>query len=1488
MVVAPLAWAGAVPVGGLPGSSPAAGPPPASLAALEAVRDRLDAKLPVDLLQSPTDEVKLLLDVEPRIQRIIDGDYRLNTVIINNQADCDAQVVSGVITVTDDWRIEGACTLSNVEILFTGNFIWDVVGTGQLTISGASTLRDLDDDRATGGVIRSTGQLYLIGNGPTPGQLLTVRSTSVLSLARGSNDFPPSTIRHVEFSDGGVGLGLTNSATVVEFNIFNNLETGISFIAPGTLAGATLTVTSDNTFVGNRVAVFYAAGTTSGTVQRSEFQANGFGVLCQARGPSAADQPKVRESNFRNNYAEAWTGLVGVQVLGVTVIPNSRCTFDGNYIDGDSTWNGPDDTVSNTQPNPVPTGAPAQTLVPEVITTTTSRNNPTLTRPLIVDNGGQLTITGTVNPNGFYWGSGTDGRIIVNGVTVVNNGVLFIRNDNDQVNGFTADGEGLRSPLFNLGATRMHIFQYRNSATVDQLTLTNFQNAIHQVSGLFQESQTPRNPRLTNSQLRDGVYGVFGNGVNPTATNTVFERILLSAHQHQLGAVGSTFNDNTCRNVRLCAAGVIQPVQANRNTIERSLGGVIAALGAITMDGNNLRAVEVGAQQQLASITSTNDRFDGGLAAVISVLGSATITSALVAQQNFGVLTAIDTSFSVTGSTFAYNAYAVASFGSQITVQNSNFRDNYQFSLFAMPIALEADTFTPTSITCTNCFFFRPDDDSRHTGGQGTITVTPAAAANPAPNPPWLANVIIADGTEVVVPSGTLVAPAISRANGRLVLDGVTVDGVDRFAIGAKTRGSASHAPGHVSITGSTLSNLRFVSVQDLDEGSVIEQNVFQSSAELIEVGIAGMTIACNQFQNVSLPVNWMRQDAGRPKLVYTRNLHLAGTGLAVPPLDWHAAVGGIDLGFADTDRQAADVLDNGYIGGGAASGLVDRFQPGHVEFHGNNLLTPTGLRELNLGFVTTNLPDAVEAQGNWWNAASGPTIASNLGGTGAAILFAASPNIPPPEPVYNPFLGAPNTVSPCVGFVRTPRIANEVTEVTFRDRSFAPSGLGIVERRWSWGDGSPDTVTPDEVTTHTFTDGGTFTVTLTVETAGGETGSLSRQVTIAHVAPVADFSAAVLDETQPVQFTDTSTHPNGADAPPTGWTYAWDFNNDGVTDSANRNPSFTYADGGTKTARLTVTDNDGLSHSVTKQVNVPHVAPLADFGVVAVDEATPVQFTDVSTHPNAADAPPTGWTYAWNFNGEGTSSQRNPTFTFPDGGTKTVSLTVTDNDGLSHSTQQVIQLAHVAPNANFAATVQAPGQVQFTDTSTHAKAGDAPPAGWTYSWDFDTSDGIGTDSAARNPFHDYGVEEGVFTARLTVTDNDGQTSFKEVTVDVAVQNALPQANFRITPTIPQAGSTATFTDQSQDEDGSIVEIIFEPGDGSPAKVASGPNVQGHAFQHTYAAGGNYLVNWTVTDDRGAVATLQRDVYVCQPPGKGIIIGPGLSIQVEICTGQSI
>ncbi|MEQ8200944.1 MAG: PKD domain-containing protein [Syntrophomonadaceae bacterium] len=158
--------------------------------------------------------------------------------------------------------------------------------------------------------------------------------------------------------------------------------------------------------------------------------------------------------------------------------------------------------------------------------------------------------------------------------------------------------------------------------------------------------------------------------------------------------------------------------------------------------------------------------------------------------------------------------------------------------------------------------------------------------------------------------------------------------------------------------------------------------------------------------------------------------------------------------------------------------------------------------------------------------------------------------------------------------------------------------------------------------------------------------------------APVAAFSATPTSGTAPltVNFTDASTG-----TAPLSW--AWDFNNDGATDSTLQNPSHEYAAAGTYSVKLTVTNAGGSDEEIKTDyitVNPAPLAPVAAFTADKTSGAAPltVNFTDQSTNT------PTSW--AWDFNNDGIvdSTLQNPSYTYTKPGPYTVKLTATNSVG--------------------------------------------------------------------------------------------------------------------------------------------------------------------------------------------------------------------------------
>lgn len=198
-------------------------------------------------------------------------------------------------------------------------------------------------------------------------------------------------------------------------------------------------------------------------------------------------------------------------------------------------------------------------------------------------------------------------------------------------------------------------------------------------------------------------------------------------------------------------------------------------------------------------------------------------------------------------------------------------------------------------------------------------------------------------------------------------------------------------------------------------------------------------------------------------------------------------------------------------------------------------------------------------------------------------------------------------------------------------DASGSTSGGGSASYTWQFADGQSGTgVSPR----HTYATDGTYQVSLTVTSAGG-TSTTMHPVTVVRVNQPPTVAFDVTCEALSCHFdAGASEDPDGSIA-----SYSWDFGDLGTADGVS--PDHAYADEGTRTVVLTVTDNDGASASSSRQVTVTDAA-LAFVAAVSNNASTANQRVTVpgsvlagdvmvlyfaANSTDAAVTPPAGWT---------------------------------------------------------------------------------------------------------------------------------------------------------------------------------------------------------------------------------------------------------------------
>jgi PKD repeat protein len=245
---------------------------------------------------------------------------------------------------------------------------------------------------------------------------------------------------------------------------------------------------------------------------------------------------------------------------------------------------------------------------------------------------------------------------------------------------------------------------------------------------------------------------------------------------------------------------------------------------------------------------------------------------------------------------------------------------------------------------------------------------------------------------------------------------------------------------------------------------------------------------------------------------------------------------------------------------------------------------------------------------------------------------------------------------------------------------STAPSGT-VASYSWNFGDPANST-SNSAMPSFTYLAGGTYVASLTVTDNRGASTTVTKNVTVAaNQPPVAIISPLTCSILTCAFDGSTSYDPDGTVA-----SYGWSFG-DNVGTSALAKLSYTYAAAGTYTVTLTVTDNSGVPTSTTTTVTVKANQP--PVAVIATPSCTNL----VCGFDGSGSSDPDGTvaSYAWSFGDNvGTSALAKPSYTYAAAGTYTVTLTVTDNFGVTNTVTKSVTVTSLLAQDSFTRNVAA------------------------------------------------------------------------------------------------------------------------------------------------------------------------------------------------------
>ncbi|HVU58020.1 MAG TPA: PKD domain-containing protein [Puia sp.] len=369
----------------------------------------------------------------------------------------------------------------------------------------------------------------------------------------------------------------------------------------------------------------------------------------------------------------------------------------------------------------------------------------------------------------------------------------------------------------------------------------------------------------------------------------------------------------------------------------------------------------------------------------------------------------------------------------------------------------------------------------------------------------------------------------------------------------------------------------------------------------------------------------------------------------------------------------------------------------------------------------------------------------------------------------------------------------------------------------WSWGT-SNGLISRLQNPVFIFSTPGTYSISLLVKDANGNFSSTSKTdyITV-YPSPNPGFNSG-----QQVSCAPANVHFNDISTPGQGSIVSWQWDFGDGTSSSDQSPDHQYTNEGYYNVKLTVTNSGGCSSTIGYQRFirvVPGVKPDFNWSQTSASCSAPfdITFSNQTSGPGHL-------TYTWDLGNGNSSTDVNPSTTYPANNPYTITLSASSDLRCSGSITKTVSFKGPTP------VIIGPDSACLNTPASFSNG--SIPAPVASFWDF----GDGNTSNLFNPENTY-TSSTNYTVTLTNT-YAGCTSSATKTIKI-IKN--PGINFMADKT---AGCQVPFKVNFTDQTPGATSWTWDFGDGSPVSHDKDP-------LHQYNSPGVYTVSQSVTTAAG-------------------------------------